>query len=88
MVTSITPTPTLTPAPTPAVVTPSENTNSIECPSDDEYDRLHRGMLAKAIQNKGWCMELCRYLDDMPSNVTKDMDVIEWWGVSHAILVQ
>jgi hypothetical protein len=65
-----TPTPTSTPAP------PDSNA------SDDEYDRLRRGLLAKAIQNEGWRSELRRYLDDMPSEVTKDTDVVEWWSVS------
>jgi hypothetical protein len=82
---SPTPTPTATTAPTP---TSSQDPNDIDCPSDDDYDRLRRGMLAKVIQNEGWRTELRRYLDYMPSNVTKDTDVVEWWGVSHALLVQ
>ena len=45
-------------------------------------------MLVKVIQNEGWRTELRRYLDDMPSDVTKDTDVVEWWGVSHPVLIQ
>lgn len=70
----VTPTPTPTPTSTPAP--PDSNA------SDDEYDRLRRGLLTKAIQNEGWRSELRRYLDDMPSEVTKDTDVVEWWSVS------
>ena len=74
---SMTPTPTPTPTSTPTA-TPSEDTNNTNCPSDDEYDCLRKEMLAKAIQNKGWHTELCRYLDDMPSNVTKTQ--MSWSG--------
>jgi len=31
--------------------------------------------------NEGWASELWRYLKDLPTDVTKDTDIIEWWQV-------
>ena len=32
-------------------------------------------------QKEGWQAELCRYLKDMPANVMKETDIVEWWQV-------
>jgi hypothetical protein len=76
-------TPTAKETPTPTPITSSPDPESgFQSADDDDYDRLRRGLLAKTIQNEGWRSELCRYLDDMPSDVSKDTDVVEWWSVS------
>jgi hypothetical protein len=80
-----TPTPTATETETAtatATATPIASSPLPESADDDEYDRLRRGLLAKAIQNEGWRSELCRYLEDIPSHVNKETDVVEWWSVS------
>jgi hypothetical protein len=78
-------TPTATETPTPTPFTSSLDPESgFQSADDDDYDRLRRGLLAKTIQNEGWRSELRRYLDDMPSDVTKDTDVVEWWSVSRS----
>ena len=32
-------------------------------------------------QEEGWGAELRQYLKDMPANVTKETDIMEWWQV-------
>lgn len=54
-------------------------------PVDSDYDR-HRRMLvdqASREHNAGWRAELRCYLNDIPHDVSKDTDIIEWWSVSH-----
>ncbi|KIK76893.1 hypothetical protein PAXRUDRAFT_168520 [Paxillus rubicundulus Ve08.2h10] len=46
-----------------------------------DYDR-HRRMLieqARCGSNMGWAAELRCYLNDLPENVVKDMDIVLWW---------
>ena len=62
--------------PSPAVVV--ENNDSIA----SEFDR-HRLTLVSDEQEEGWQAEIRRYLKDLPANVTKDTDVVEWWQVCH-----
>ena len=45
-----------------------------------EFDCHHCRLLSKD-QDEGWEAELCWYLKDLPPNVTKDTDIIEWWQV-------
>ena len=33
-------------------------------------------------EGEGWQAELCWYLKDMPTDVTKDTDIMKWWQVS------
>ena len=40
----------------------------------------HRLILLSG-QEDGWQAELRRYLKDMPANVTKETDIVEWWQV-------
>jgi hypothetical protein len=47
-----------------------------------EFDR-HRLSLIENEEEEGWPAELRRYLKDMPVEVTKHTDVVEWWQVSH-----
>jgi hypothetical protein len=41
----------------------------------------HHCMLLSQDQEEGWEAELHRYLKDLPPNVTKDTDVVQWWQV-------
>jgi hypothetical protein len=45
-----------------------------------EYDR-YRQTLVATEDDEGWAAELRRYLKDMPADVTKDTDIVEWWQV-------
>jgi hypothetical protein len=46
-----------------------------------EYDRHRMTLLSNQAEDKGWQAELRRYLKDLPSNVMKDTDIVEWWQV-------
>jgi hypothetical protein len=46
-----------------------------------EYDRYRQTLIAKD-DDEGWAAELRRYLNEMPADVTKDTDIVEWWQVS------
>jgi hypothetical protein len=46
-----------------------------------DYD-LYRQSLVTKDDNEGWASEKRRYLKDMPADVTKDTDIVEWWQVS------
>jgi hypothetical protein len=45
-----------------------------------EYDR-HRQTLLTKEDEEGWAAELRRYLKDVPADVTKKTDIVEWWQV-------
>jgi len=62
----------LKPTPTQA---PNDNNSVLS-----EFDRYWL-MLLSGQAGEGWQAELRRYLKDMPTNVTKDMDIVEWWQV-------
>ena len=72
--------------PTTASPTPSQPTTD-HVPTDNasilsEYDH-HRLLLLRGQEEEDeeWQAELRRYLKDLPSDVTKDTDVVEWWQV-------
>jgi len=44
-----------------------------------DFDR-HRLTLLSG-QEEGWQAELHQYLKDMPANVTKETNIVEWWQV-------
>jgi hypothetical protein len=46
-----------------------------------EFDR-HRLTLVTHGIDEEWQLELWRYLQDVPADVTRDTDVIVWWSVS------
>lgn len=57
---------------------------------ESEYDCHRRQLLrSQAIHanSGGWKEELRRYLHDMPTNVTKNTDIIAWWAVSTFIFI-
>ena len=49
-----------------------------------EFDR-HRQSLVIQEEGEGWAAELRRYLKDMPSDVSKDTDIVEWWQVFYSL---
>ena len=52
------------------------------------FDCCHRELEANRHMNGyllRWQEELCHYLMCIADNVSKDMNVIEWWAVSHCI---
>jgi len=51
-----------------------------------EFDR-HRQSLLTQEEDEGWAAELRRYLKDVPADVTKDTDIIEWWQVCASSLI-
>ncbi|KIL00097.1 hypothetical protein PAXRUDRAFT_130668 [Paxillus rubicundulus Ve08.2h10] len=50
---------------------------------ESEFDRHCHELLQKTtmeIGNGGWRAELHCYLSDLPSNISKDVDIVEWWS--------
>lgn len=49
---------------------------------ESEYDRHRRTLIEKAGHRAtlGWAAELRRYFADLPENVTKSMDIVDWWA--------
>jgi hypothetical protein len=45
-----------------------------------EFDRFRLGRIMRDNE-EGWAPELRRYLKELPVDVTKDTDIIEWWQV-------
>ena len=46
-----------------------------------EFDHHRLTLLLSQEEDKGWQAELCQYLKDMPTDVTKDTNIVEWWQV-------
>ena len=64
--------------------TPDDDRNSATTSNNSigsDYDRYRQTLVAN--NDKGWAAELRCYLKDMPADVTKETDIIEWWQVSH-----
>jgi hypothetical protein len=57
----------------------TENPESTSLISD--YDYYRRRRIMQNSDDEGWASELRHYLKDIPANVTKDTDIIEWWQV-------
>jgi hypothetical protein len=64
----------MTPTATPE--SPSSTTTSFL----SEFDR-HRQNLLTQEEDEGWASEQRRYLKDVPADVTKETDIVEWWQV-------
>jgi hypothetical protein len=45
-----------------------------------DYDKYRRSLIAQEI-DEGWRSEKRRYLKEMPPDVTRDTDILEWWQV-------
>ncbi|KAG1724576.1 uncharacterized protein EDB91DRAFT_1062760 [Suillus paluster] len=69
----------------PAAITPIPSYMDLGPTVDSDYDRHHHMLVDQALRehNTGWCAELRRYLNNIPDDVSKDTDIIEWWSVSH-----
>ena len=48
----------------------------------------HHLTLISEEQEEGWQAEICRYLKDLPVNITRNTDIIAWWQVcvSHILI--
>ena len=58
-------------------------------PLESDYDRHRRSLIqhtAMRADSGGWKEELHRYLNDLPSDVSKNTDVISWWAVCIPII--
>jgi hypothetical protein len=74
--------------------TPSEssliNANTL-APTEtlgSEFDRHRRTLVEAAArqQRSGWAAELRQYLNNVPDDVSKDSDIIQWWSVGHSFI--
>jgi hypothetical protein len=65
-------------APT-TVTTVKSNSRIVE----SEFDRHRRTLVEQASHDHyaDWRAELRRYLGDVPDDVSKDTDVVDWWSV-------
>lgn len=52
-----------------------------EEPFMSEYDLLRLKLLAESV-NEDWQLELQRYLQDVPLDVSRNTDIVNWWSVS------
>ena len=50
-----------------------------------DFDRHCLKLLVQGDE-EGWMLELQRYLKDLPANIMKDTDILEWWSVSSLFL--
>lgn len=51
---------------------------------ESEFDRHRRTLLQQSQGHNGvggWAAELHHYLSDLPADVKKDMDIVQWWQV-------
>jgi hypothetical protein len=63
------------------------DTEDLDNPSlGSEFDRYRLTLVAKD-DDEGWAAELRRYLKDMPADVTKDTDIVDWWQVSISLVL-
>ena len=46
-----------------------------------DFDPHRLILIANQTEDEGWQSEKCWYLKDLPANVTKDTDIVEWWQV-------
>ena len=64
------------------VVSPATELSNIDAESrslESDYDQYRCRHITH--DNERWATELHRYLKDIPADVTKDTDIIEWWQV-------
>ena len=70
------------PKPLPEPPTDPANNANLDLSSHlSEFDRHRQSLVAQEDQEEGWAAELRRYLKDMPANVTKETDIVQWWQV-------
>ena len=51
---------------------------------DSEFNCHCHLLLVQSTNSRaeGWAMELCWYLGDLPADVSKEMNIVDWWVVS------
>ena len=51
---------------------------------ESEFDRHRRLLLVQSAGSiaEGWATELRRYLGDLPADVNKETNIVDWWAVS------
>ena len=53
-------------------------------PLESKFDHHHRQLIKQSSPGCGanrWASELCHYLGDLPADVDKQTDIIQWWQV-------
>lgn len=60
--------------------TPPSSPINVQDSFVSEYDR-HRMRLISEGADEEWQLELRRYLQNMPTDVTRDTDIVAWWSV-------
>ena len=76
--------PIVTVSPTTSDATSGNTESSASVLSD--YDQYRRTLLT-TTECDGWEAELWCYLKDMPTDVSPETDIVEWWQVSLIILL-
>jgi hypothetical protein len=59
---------------------PAVTAERVEDSVISEFDRRRLTLMSQE-QDEGWQAEIRRYLKDLPANVSKDTDIVEWWQV-------
>ncbi|KAF5383745.1 hypothetical protein D9615_003755 [Tricholomella constricta] len=67
------------PSPTPHLTLPDPD-SSRQDSFLSEFDRHRLTLVSQGGANEGWQLELRRYLQDMPAEVTRDTDIVGWWS--------
>ncbi|KAG6824690.1 hypothetical protein H0H87_011278 [Tephrocybe sp. NHM501043] len=52
----------------------------------DDFD-LHCQTLLTHEDSEGWQAELCQYLKDVPADILRDTDIVEYWQVCEDLLL-
>ena len=68
-------------APSGTMLNHANDTDSDEDDLDREFARYHQTLVSPAGNAEGWAAELQRYLNDMPTDVNREMDLVEYWQV-------
>ena len=73
-----------TPTHEPSAVQNPQGSSGVSNTVLSDFDHYNQSLVTKN-DNEGWASEKCHYLKEMPADVTKDTDVIEWWQVCAAL---
>ena len=70
-------------------IVPADDFNDLGQPNHNsilsEFDCHRLALLSSRDEDEGWQSEMRRYLKDLPSDVTKDTDIVIWWQVCVSI---
>jgi len=69
-------------------VVPAQATDSTTQPAVrlSGFDQHRQNLVMVREEDEGWAAELRRYLKEMPADVSKETDIVEWWQVCHISL--